>query len=160
VPVGQPRRKESKESSRHGVFSELSGQTLALSPVAAVSKIETRQLTATNFEVIQGTGPRVDAGPDLAAPVETAVALNAQVFYTNTPPLICLWKLYAGPGSVTFSATNQASATATSHAPGDCTVMFSAENGVHAVAYDAVTITVGGGQRPDAPTNLRVVESQ
>lgn len=127
-------------------------------------------VSVTNFEVIQSTGPsegprspgapRVDAGPDLAVTTETPVALSAQVFATNTPPLNYLWKVYAGPGSVTFNVTNLAAATATFHAPGDYTLMFSADDGVHAVAYDALTISVSGDQKPRAPQNLRVLASQ
>lgn len=127
-------------------------------------------VSVTNFEVIQGTGPsegprapgapRVEVGPDRVVPIETVVDLSAQVFYTNAPPLTYVWKLYAGPASVTFSVTNQVATTATFHAPGDYTLMFSANDGVHAVAYDAVAITVSAGQRPSPPTNLRVVAGQ
>lgn len=128
-------------------------------------------VSVTNFEVVQATGPtegprspgapRVDVGPDFAVLNNTAVTLNAQVSYTNAAPLTYLWKLYSGPAAVTFSATNQSSSTTvTFPAPGEYTVLFSADNGIHAVAYDAVTITVGTGQKPAAPTNLRVVTSE
>ncbi len=127
-------------------------------------------VSVTNFEVIQSTGPTegprspgapsVEAGPDLAVTTETPVALSAQVFATNTPPLNYLWKVYAGPAGVTFSATNQATTAATFHVPGDYTLMFSADDGVHAVAYDTLTISVNGDQKPRAPTHLRVLASQ
>ncbi len=127
-------------------------------------------VSVTNFEVVLGTGsnegprspgaPRVNTGPDLAAAVDTLIELNAQVVYTNTPPLAYLWRLSSGPASVTFSSTNQPSTTVSFPSPGEYVVMFSADNGVHAVAYDALTITVGAGQRPSAPTSLRIVASQ
>lgn len=127
-------------------------------------------VSVTNFEVVLGTGPnegprspgapRVNTGPDLAAAVDTPIELNAQVVYTNAPPLGYLWRLYSGPASVTFSSTNQPSTTVSFPSPGEYVVMFSADNGVHAVAYDALTITVGAGQRPGAPTSLRIVSSQ
>lgn len=127
-------------------------------------------VSVTNFEVVQATGPtegprspgapRVDLGPDFAVLNNTAVTLNAQIAYTNAAPLTYQWKLYSGPAAVTFSASNQSSTTVTFPALGEYTVMFSAENGIHAVAYDAVTITVGAGEKPAAPTNLRVVTSE
>lgn len=128
-------------------------------------------VSVTNFEVIQTTGvnegprsagaPAVDAGPDRDVSLETPVALQAQVVYTNAQPLTLAWKLYSGSPMVTFTSTNQAATTATFHAPGDYTLMFSAENGVHAVAYDAVVITVqSNASRPLAPTGLHIISVQ
>lgn len=126
-------------------------------------------VSVTNFEVIQSTGasqgprspgaPRVDVGPDQSASPEAAVSLQAQVVYTNAQPLALEWKLSSGPQAVTLSSTNQASTTATFHTPGDYTLMFSADDGVHAVAYDAVVISVQDG-RPLPPTNLHVISVQ
>ncbi len=90
----------------------------------------------------------------------TPIELNAQIVYTNAPALAYLWRLYSGPASVTFSSTNQPSTTVSFPSPGQYILMFSADNGVHAVAHDAPTITVGAGQRPGAPPGLRVVASQ
>lgn len=127
-------------------------------------------VSVTNFEVVQATGPtegprspgapRVELGPDIAVLAGTAVALSAQVSYTNAPPLTYQWKLYSGPAAATFSATNQSSTTVTFPVAGEYIVMLSADNGIHAVACDAVTITVGAGEKPLAPTNLRVVATQ
>jgi len=123
-------------------------------------------VSVTNFEVIQSTdvnegprspgAPRVDAGPDQIVALETSVSLQAQVFYTNALPLTLEWRLYSGPPMVTLTGTNQAVATATFHAPGDYTLMFSADDGVHAVAYDAAVITVPGNA-PLPPVNLRIL---
>ena len=109
-------------------------------------------LSVTNFEVVQTTGPTggprspgapvVDAGPDQAALRGTAVNLAAGVQYTNAAPLTLLWKLYSGPGNVTFGNTNQASTTATFTNTGQFILMFSADDGVHTPAYDAVVINV------------------
>ena len=52
------------------------------------------------------------------------------------------WKLYSGPGTVTFGNAAQTNTTATFSAPGIYTLELSADDGVHAVAYDAVVITV------------------
>ena len=109
-------------------------------------------LSITNFEVVQTTGPTggprspgapvVDAGPDRTALRGTPVNLAAVVSYTNAAPLTLLWKLYSGPGNVTFGNTNQTNTTVTFTNTGQFTLMFSADNGIHTPAYDAVTLTV------------------
>ena len=50
--------------------------------------------------------------------------------------------MYSGPGTVTFGNAAQTNTTATFSAPGVYTLELSADDGVHAVAYDAVVITV------------------
>jgi hypothetical protein len=108
-------------------------------------------ISATNFEVIQTTspneGPRspgapvVNAGPDRTVPVGAPVTLSGAVAYSNPLPVI-LWKLYSGPGTVTFGNSVQTNTTATFSAPGVYTLELSADDGVHAVAYDAAVFTV------------------
>jgi hypothetical protein len=105
----------------------------------------------TNFEVVQTTGalegprsagaPRADAGPDRSTPFGSPVTLQGFVAFTGAQPLI-QWKLYSGPGNVTFSNSAQTNTTATFSAPGVYTLMLSASDSVHAVSYDAVVITV------------------
>jgi hypothetical protein len=68
--------------------------------------------------------------------------LNASVLYTNAAPLTLLWKLYSGPTNVTFSATNQTDTVVSFTALGTYTLMFSADNGIHTPAYDAVVVTI------------------
>lgn len=119
-------------------------------PSNAFSRLSS--ISITNFEVIQTTGPTegprspgapsVDAGPDRTARRGEPLPLQAQVVYTNTPPLVLTWKVYFGPGTVAFQNTNQANATATFSVPGTYTLMFSADDGAHAVAYDALVVTV------------------
>ena len=50
--------------------------------------------------------------------------------------------MYSGPGTVTFGNAAQTNTTAKFSAPGVYTLELSADDGVHAVAYDAVVITV------------------
>jgi hypothetical protein len=110
-------------------------------------------ISATNFEVIQTTGPNEGprspgapvayAGPDQAVPVGVPVTLPGGVTYSNTPPTI-LWKQYSGPATVTFGNAAQTNTTATFSAPGVYTLELSAADGVHAVAYDAAVYTVKG----------------
>jgi hypothetical protein len=105
----------------------------------------------TNFEVILTTGPNegprspgapvANAGLDMTALVGVPVALSGTVTFSNTPPAI-RWKLYSGPGNVTFGNSNQPATTASFSAPGEYTLLLSASNGVHAVAYDAVVFSV------------------
>jgi D-arabinose 1-dehydrogenase-like Zn-dependent alcohol dehydrogenase len=50
--------------------------------------------------------------------------------------------MYSGPGTVTFGNAALTNTTANFSAPGIYTLELSADDGVHAVAYDAVVITV------------------
>jgi hypothetical protein len=52
------------------------------------------------------------------------------------------WKKYSGPGTVTFDNANSAQTTASFSAPGEYTLMLSATDGLHALAYDAVKVLV------------------
>ena len=108
-------------------------------------------VSATNFEVIQTTatngGPRspgapvANAGPDQIVAFGQPASLPGFVVFSNTPPAI-KWRLYSGPGTVTFGNAAQTNSTATFSAPGVYTLELSADDGVHAVAYDAAVITV------------------
>jgi len=111
-------------------------------------------ISATNFEVIQTTGPNEGprspgapvayAGPDQAVPLGVPVTLPGVVVYSNSPPTI-QWKLYSGPGTVTFGNAALTNTTATFSAPGVYTLELSAADGVHAVAYDAAVYTATTG---------------
>ena len=110
-------------------------------------------IAITNFEVIQTTstneGPRspgaptANAGADQTVSLAGGAQLQGVVIYSNTPTI--LWKLYSGPGTITFGDATQTNTTASFSAPGVYTLMLSADDGVHAVAYDAVAITVTNG---------------
>ena len=107
----------------------------------------------SNFEVVQTTGPAegprspgapsVDAGPDQFLEWPANISLGGSV---NDPSghASVLWKLYAGPGGASFANAQQAATTATIPGPGTYTFMLSADDGVHAVAYDAVVVRVTG----------------
>ncbi len=107
-------------------------------------------ISATNFEVIQTTGPNegprspgapvANAGPDQTVPVGVPVPLPGVVIFSNPPPTI-QWKQYSGPGAVTFGNAALTNTTATFSAPGVYTLELSADDGVHAVAYDAAVYT-------------------
>jgi len=105
----------------------------------------------TNFEVVQATGqnggprslgaPAAKAGPDQSVGFGTPVRLQGSVSYIGALPVI-RWKFYSGPGSINFSDSSQTNSTATFSAPGAYTLMLSAEDGIHAVAYDSMQVTV------------------
>lgn len=104
-----------------------------------------------NFEVVQTTGPTggprspnpptVDAGADQTVDLGGGANLNGVVTAPAGNATI-QWKLYSGPASVTFGNTSSASTTASFTQPGSYILELSADDGVHAVAYDAVNITV------------------
>jgi hypothetical protein len=108
-------------------------------------------IVITNFEVIQTTGtnqgprsagaPTANAGPDQAVPAGSPVQLQGAVTFSNPAPVI-QWLNYAGPGTVTFGNAALTNTTAIFSAPGTYTLELSADDGIHAVAYDAVVITV------------------
>jgi hypothetical protein len=105
----------------------------------------------TNFEVVQATGPTegprspgapvATAGPDQSAAPGVPVPLQGAVSFSSMPPTI-QWRLYSGPASVSFDNAAQPNTAATFPVPGVYTLLLSADDGVHAVAYDAVVITV------------------
>ena len=104
-----------------------------------------------NFEVVQSTGPTggprsagapsVDAGADTSGPVQTNLALSGSVSDPSGTSSI-RWSQYSGPASVTFGDAARAQTTASFSAPGLYTLILSASDGVHAVAYDAVMVRV------------------
>jgi hypothetical protein len=117
----------------------------------AFNDIDGGGLAITNFEVIQTTGanegprsagaPAANAGPDETVVFGQMAQLRGAVVFSNSTPVI-KWKLYSGPGMVTFGNVAVTNTTATFSMPGIYTLELSADDGVHAVAYDAVVVTV------------------
>jgi hypothetical protein len=104
-----------------------------------------------NFEVVQSTGsnggprspgaPAASAGGDQYITYGAVAALQGVVTTTGSAPAV-QWTMCSGPGTVTFGNSTQAATTATFSLPGDYILEISADDGVHAVAYDAATIHV------------------
>jgi hypothetical protein len=104
-----------------------------------------------NFDVIQTTGPNegprspgaptADAGPDQLLELPMDAALNGVV---NSPlgNATIQWRLYSGPAPVTIANPNLASTTVSFTQAGAYTLLLSADDGVHTIAYDAVVIRV------------------
>ncbi len=120
-------------------------------------------LAITNFEVIQTTtatngtrtpnAPKAFAGADFSTSVGVPTQLNGFVATFTNFPITNLWKVYSGPTNLTFASTNQTNTTVTFHAPGSYTLMLSGNDGIHAIAYDAVVVTVG-----TAPINTAITK--
>src|SRR5262249_12995767 len=108
-------------------------------------------IAISNFEVVQSTGPTggprspgapsANAGSDqitmLTLPTLLAGSVNAPL---DNPTI--LWRTYSGPLNAFIANASAASNTATYSAPGTYTMMLSADDGTHAVAYDAALIQV------------------
>jgi hypothetical protein len=63
-----------------------------------------------------------------------------------------LWKLYSGPAAVTIATPNTATTNVNFTQTGTYTFELSADDGVHAVAYDAVIVNVQPGSPSPTPT--------
>jgi len=108
-------------------------------------------ISITNFEVVQSTGPTggprspgapvASAGPNQTVVFGQPAPLAGVVLFSNSAPVI-QWTNYSGPGTVIFGNPAQTNTTANFSAPGIYTLELSAADGTHAVAYDAVVITV------------------
>jgi len=108
-------------------------------------------ITIDNFDVIATTGPTegprspgapsVEAGPDQFVELPANVALNGVV---NAPlgSATIQWRLYSGPAAVAFADPSHAITTASFTQPGVYTLLLSANDGVHTVAYDALVVHV------------------
>jgi len=104
----------------------------------------------SGFEVVQSTGaaegprapgaPIVNADADQWVPAGSIAHLQGSV--TGAGSLTAGWKLCSGPAPVTFGDATQAVTTATFAIPGNYTLMLSAADSTHAVAYDAVIFQV------------------
>jgi hypothetical protein len=115
-------------------------------------------VSVSDFEVVQGTGanegprspgaPSANAGPDTSAAPGTVVPLTGWV--VGSLPVQTEWTVYSGPPGVMFADSSLTNTTVTFAVPGTYTLMLRAEDGVHAVAYDAVVVAV-----EDQPT-LRI----
>jgi K319L-like, PKD domain len=118
-------------------------------------------VTIDSFEVVQSTGanegprspnpPTVNAGADQVLSTTGGTTLGGTVNDPSHSATI-KWKLYSGPTAVTFGNSAQPNTTATFTSPGTYTLMLSADDGVHAVAYDALVVSVGMQTPTPTPT--------
>jgi outer membrane biosynthesis protein TonB len=117
-------------------------------------------IDVSNFEVIQTTGPNegprspgvptVDAGAD-----QSISSLSTTLTGTIVDPsgaATILWKLYSGPAPMNFANPNTATTMVSFTQGGTYTFELSADDGVHAVAYDAMIVNVQTGSPTPTPT--------
>lgn len=112
-----------------------------------------------NFEVVQTTGPnegprspgapKVNAGPDQAVSVLSTTLTGSVTDPSGQANLS--WRLYSGPAPVTFANQNSAGTMVTFGQQGSYTFLLSADDAVHAVAYDAVIVDVQAGSPTPTP---------
>jgi len=117
-------------------------------------------IDVSNFEVIQTTGPTegprspgapsVDAGGDQTINGFTTTLTGSIVDPSGTATI--LWKLYSGPAAVSFANPNAATTLVNFNQLGTYTFELSADDAVHAVAYDAMIVTVQTGSPTPTPT--------
>lgn len=117
-------------------------------------------IDVNNFEVIQTTGPNegprspgaptVDAGADQTVSGLSTTLAGSIVDPSGTAAI--QWRLYAGPASVNFANANSAGTMVTFGQAGSYTFLLSVDDAVHAVAYDAVVVTVQGSSATPTPT--------
>ena len=118
-------------------------------PAGAFDHLST--ISISNFEVVQSTGPAegprspgaptANAGPDqvVSMTMPTILAGNVNAPLGNAT---VRWRMYTGPAPTTFGDSTAATTTATFGTPGSYTLMLSADDGTHAVAYDATAVQV------------------
>ncbi|MBC8001689.1 MAG: hypothetical protein H7X97_03785 [Opitutaceae bacterium] len=109
----------------------------------------------TNFEAIvttqAGEGPRspgaptANAGADHRVRPGSSLQLDGRVMFSQ--PSQVSWKFYSGPAPVTFDDPARTNAIATFGTNGTYTLMLSTDDGIHAVAYDAMVVTVADNVR-------------
>jgi hypothetical protein len=116
-------------------------------------------IAVDNFEVAQSTGPnegpRSPNAPTVNAGADQTInsfvtTLNGTVNAAGTPALS--WRLYGGPAPVTFANANSVTTMVSFGKNGAYTFMLSADDAVHAVAYDAMVVNVQTGSPGPTPT--------
>ena len=133
----------------NGNFFSISVAPDSRFPSNAFNNLST--IDINNFEVVQSTGP--NEGPRSPGAPGVNAGADASILFGSNLPLqgvvndpsgaaVVRWKQYAGPGIVTFADETNRSTTATFSLPGTYTLMLSAADGVHAVAYDALVVQV------------------
>ncbi len=121
-------------------FSEIGVYILRLT---ATDSIATANDDVTITISAMNQAPTVNAGSDQSIAVNEVVTLTATVDDDGilTSPATLLWEKVSGPGTVTFSHTDQVSTTVTFSAVGVYSLQLTAFDG-ELSATDAVTITV------------------
>lgn len=117
-------------------------------------------IDVSNFEVVQTTGPnegpRSPGAPSANAGSDQTIntlstTLNGSIVDPSGNAAI-LWRLYSGPAGVTLFTPNASTTNVNFTQPGTYTFELSADDGVHAVAYDAAVVNVQNVSPSPTPT--------
>jgi hypothetical protein len=153
-----PERAVLKGLKKYGALVADNGNFFSISAVpddrwAASEFSHLSSISITNFEVIQTRGategprslgaPKAHAGTDQTATTGVPIALNGYVEFTYAPAV--RWIFYSGPGPALVSNGSGTNATVTFTTPGDYIVLLSADDGIHAISYDAIHVNVSNG---------------
>src|SRR5207253_1657192 len=117
-------------------------------------------IDVNNFEVIQATGPTEGPRSSGAPSVNAGADQNISTLSTTLTGSIVdpsgsatiLWKLYSGPAPVNFANPNAATTLVNFTQVGTYTFELSADDGIHAVAFDAMIVDVQTGSPTPTPT--------
>src|SRR5947207_15974811 len=117
-------------------------------------------IDVSNFEVVQTTGPtegpRSSGAPSVNAGGDQNISsLSTTLTGTIVDPsgaATISWKLYSGPAPVNFANPNAATTLVNFTQAGTYTFELSADDAVHAVAYDAVIVNVQSGSPTPTPS--------
>jgi hypothetical protein len=110
--------------------------------------------------VVQTTGPdegprspgapTVDAGPDQN--ISTSSTTLAGSVTAPVGNAAIQWRQYSGPAPVTFDNANSANTAVTFGETGSYTFLLSADDTIHAVAYDAMVVNIQAISSTPTPT--------
>jgi hypothetical protein len=116
-------------------------------PVSAFSRLSS--ISISNFEVVVTTSanegprspspPQANAGPDMTAQPNVPIALSGSMVNATSSE----WRMYSGPGQVTFSDPARTNTSATFSTAGEYILLLKAADEIHTPHYDAVRVTVG-----------------
>jgi hypothetical protein len=153
-----PEKAVLKGLKKYGALVADNGNFFSISAVpddrwAATEFNHLSSISITNFEVIQTTGaaegprspgaPIAHAGIDQTATTDVPLALKSYVESSYAPTVH--WSVYSGAGPAMVSNASSTNATVTFTAPGNYVLLLSADDGVHAVAYDVIHVSVANG---------------
>jgi hypothetical protein len=127
-------------------------------PSTAFNNLST--IDINNFEVIQTTGPNEGPRSPGAPTVNAGADQNVDVLSTTLAGSVVdpsgnaaiQWRLHSGPAPVNFANPNSANTMVVFGQSGSYTFLLSADDAVHAVAYDAVVVNVQTTSPTPTPT--------
>lgn len=110
-----------------------------------------KTIDVSQFEVVSTTGPTegprspgdptTDAGPDQVVAIGTTVNLSGRITAPSGSANVA-WKLYSGPHEIVFADPALSETSVNFSQAGTYVLELSADDDIHAIAYDATVISV------------------